>query len=172
MDSRSFEKRGLYICVILFLIGGAFGAYRARTLEADISSGMLEICRSGVPALQAVVLNLTVPCLTLFFASSVIGFVFIPALDLAGGFAAAYIMTAIFTSAGRTLYAAAYLAVPALAGTACQLLLSARCMLISALIGREKRGSALFGRRTILFAAPAVLAALTAAETLFYAFAR
>ena len=172
MDSRSYERRGLLICAVFLVAGGAFGSFFARLADDDASMLVLEMCRIGIPALHAVVLNLTLPCLTLFFSTSVIGFLFIPLLDFAGGCIASWFMTAILSSYGRDFYAMAYLSVPAFFGAACQLLLSARCMLISLSIGREKRGSAGFGRWKSLIAASAGLIVLTAAEIIFYRFAR
>lgn len=172
MDSRSFERRGLLICVFIFLSGGALGAYFAHSIDRDVAFHIFELCRSGIPALYAVILNLSLPVLTLFLSTSVIGYVLIPPLDFTGGFIASYIMTAVLAASGITFYSIAYLAVPAFLGAACQLFLSARCMLISLSIGREKRGTAVFGRRQTVFAAPAALIMLTAAEIIFYRFTR
>ncbi len=172
MDSRMIQRRGLYICAALFLAGGAFGAYRACGIDADLSGKMLEVCRSGLSARQAVLLNLALPCLAVFFSTSVIGFLFVPILDFAGGFAAAYIMTAILSASGRNFYTIVFLAAPALSGVLCQLMLSVSCIDLSFSVGREKRGTAGFGRLHIFFAAFAGLVILTAAEFFFYKFAR
>lgn len=170
VDSRLRKQNAFFICIFLFLIGGAAGAFTGRAAGEETASLIWTYCSDQKSPVYALLFNFALPCAILFFSTSVIGFLFIPPVDMLGGFLTGYLMTLCFSAAGRSLYTAAYLAVPAFLGTTCFLFLSSACMDISCFIGRERRGTAEQSGAGRIMAAMAGLAVLTAAEIIFYHF--
>lgn len=161
MNSRLREKRQLCVCVLLFLLGGIVGCALGRAANTETAQLVWSKCSEQRSVIATALVCCAMPAAVLFFGTSVIGYLFVPLVDAAGGFAVAYLMTASMCAVGTSFETASFFALPSFVGVACFIWLSALSMDISRRWGRDRRGTAGQGYVREIIVCAAVLLALS-----------
>ncbi len=130
------KERGGFICSLLFLSGGILGGISGKLISQgsarQIKDGLEFILSGGEPNLSTVLLdNFMLPLLSLFLATSVIGWLLAPLVVAARGYMLGWAISSAVSAAGAGIGVYIYYGLPALVTVPCLICLTASSMSIS-----------------------------------------
>jgi hypothetical protein len=130
------RERGIFICAFLFLIGGLLGGVSGNLLTPEASVGIREglevVLNGGEQNLTKVLLeNYALPLLSLFLATSVIGWLLSPLVTLFRGYMLGWAVSSSIFAHGADFSIFVYYGLPALVSVPCLIYITATSVYIS-----------------------------------------
>jgi hypothetical protein len=130
------KERSVFICSLLFLAGGILGGISGRLISQgsarQIRGGLEFVLSGGEPNLSAVLLdNFMLPLLSLFLATSVIGWLLAPLVVAARGYMLGWAISSAISAAGAGIGVYIYYGLPPLVTVPCLIYLTASSMSVS-----------------------------------------